>query len=736
MLSFAHPALLWGLLLAALPVLIHLINMLRHKRVEWAAMEFLLASQRRNSRWIRLRELLLLLARVGLIAGIVLLVARPALHSAWLQRLGDGRVHHVILLDDSFSMTDRLDDRSVFDEAVRVVERIGQQASSAGSSQLFTLIRFSKSGHGSVPALPDLQASLVGADFPSRLADITTEIAPTQLAVGPAEALEYAAALAEQNRDEQLVVYIVSDFRRRDWDSTTEWQETCRQINTTGGRLHLVRCADRHRPNLAVTDVSCSRSTVAAGVPVRFDIEVANFSDEVARQVPVQLEVDGKQQRTVVIDEILSGQRRRQQAELQFPAGGSKAIVARIDADAVELDNVRYEALDVPESARVLIVDGSPDGLDGQFIAMALSPGGGVRTGIAPVVEAPSYLATQPVDNFAAIFIANIDSIPADAVAAIERYANAGGGVCFVLGDRTESQFVNEQLYRDGAGVFPAPLNKTADLNRDRVEKVPDIGESNHPLLRAFRGERNSFLQTVSVGRYYELAADRDALGRSGVEIAAAMRNDAPLILDRRFGAGRVVALLTTAAPRWNNWARNPSFVVLILDLESYLASNNGTRQEHQVGQPLKLAVDEREHAARLRVELADGQRQTTLTAQPAGDPHQLVATLEDADRVGFYTVHANSPSGEAETWKLAVNVNPDEGELQLVTNPQLASRLENVDYDVHDSRDIELDSHGMDRSNLSTFVLVALLLLLLAEQALAYSASGHSTAVLNVPRR
>ena len=34
-----------------------------------------------------------------------------------------------------------------------------------------------------------------------------------------------------------------------------------------------------------------------------------------------------------------------------------------------------------------------------------------------------------------------------------------------------------------------------------------------------------------------------------------------PLVVERRFGKGRVVAFLTTAAPTWNNWARvNPSF--------------------------------------------------------------------------------------------------------------------------------------------------------------------------------
>ena len=57
--TFVHPALLWGLLLAGVPVLIHLINM-RHRRVQWAAMEFLLVSQKKNRTWFCSQLLLLL----------------------------------------------------------------------------------------------------------------------------------------------------------------------------------------------------------------------------------------------------------------------------------------------------------------------------------------------------------------------------------------------------------------------------------------------------------------------------------------------------------------------------------------------------------------------------------------------------------------------------------------------------------------------------------------------------
>src|SRR3972149_1271494 len=126
--TFVHPLLLWGLPMVALPVLIHLINMMRHRRIQWAAMEFLLISQKKHRAWILLKQFLLLLLRMLAIAAIVLMVAQPLLHHRWGGLLGGTKTHHVILLDDSFSMSDHWDDTSAFEQGKRVIQRIGAEA--------------------------------------------------------------------------------------------------------------------------------------------------------------------------------------------------------------------------------------------------------------------------------------------------------------------------------------------------------------------------------------------------------------------------------------------------------------------------------------------------------------------------------------------------------------------------------------------------------------------------------
>src|SRR5437762_7258239 len=68
-----------GGVLVSSPIIIHLINRMRFKRVRWAAMEFLLKSQKRNRRRLTIEQLILLALRCLLVLLVVLLVSRADL---------------------------------------------------------------------------------------------------------------------------------------------------------------------------------------------------------------------------------------------------------------------------------------------------------------------------------------------------------------------------------------------------------------------------------------------------------------------------------------------------------------------------------------------------------------------------------------------------------------------------------------------------------------------------------
>src|SRR5881392_499818 len=102
---FLNPAnVVVGGALISSPIIIHLINRMRYKRIRWAAMEFLLKSQKRNRRRLIIEQLILLALRCLLVALAGFLVAR------FIGDLGthpDRDVDHFVVLDDTLSMSDR-----------------------------------------------------------------------------------------------------------------------------------------------------------------------------------------------------------------------------------------------------------------------------------------------------------------------------------------------------------------------------------------------------------------------------------------------------------------------------------------------------------------------------------------------------------------------------------------------------------------------------------------------------
>src|SRR5437588_311876 len=100
---------------AFLPVIIHLLNRKRFRIVPWAAMRFLLAAQKKNTRRLRVEHLLLLLIRVFIVLLILLAMASVTrwAEDLWAQALPDGtilstpgrrRTHRIIVVDGSMSM--------------------------------------------------------------------------------------------------------------------------------------------------------------------------------------------------------------------------------------------------------------------------------------------------------------------------------------------------------------------------------------------------------------------------------------------------------------------------------------------------------------------------------------------------------------------------------------------------------------------------------------------------------
>src|SRR3954470_16068552 len=132
---FLNPyAMLIGGLLVSSPIIIHLINRMRFKRVRWAAMEFLLKSQKRNRRKLIIEQMILLLLRILLVLLAAFLVARFVYGSG----VSRGTTH-VVIVDDTLSLLDkdqiRGRDQFAYSESIEQIKELAKTAAEAPSAQ-------------------------------------------------------------------------------------------------------------------------------------------------------------------------------------------------------------------------------------------------------------------------------------------------------------------------------------------------------------------------------------------------------------------------------------------------------------------------------------------------------------------------------------------------------------------------------------------------------------------------
>src|ERR1051325_6114594 len=102
---FANPLnMAIGGALISSPIIIHLINRMRYKRVRWAAMEFLLKSQKRYRRKLIIEQMILLALRILMVLLVGLLLAR----FVGCENTGSegAQTYHLILIDETLSTTD------------------------------------------------------------------------------------------------------------------------------------------------------------------------------------------------------------------------------------------------------------------------------------------------------------------------------------------------------------------------------------------------------------------------------------------------------------------------------------------------------------------------------------------------------------------------------------------------------------------------------------------------------
>ncbi len=404
---FLNPLLLWGLLAAAVPVAIHLLNRRRHKTIPWAAMQFLLKATRESRGKKNLRHLLILTCRALAIAALAIAAARPIVSS--LIGWGGGSIDTVILLlDRSASMETKPGD-GLNPRRQIVIEKIRDTLKTLGATRLVLI----DSASGKPQEIPS----------PDVLADIAAT-APTDTAADFPTLLTRAAEFLSDTTG-RSEVWLASDLQSSNWQpDDPRWAAARASLAALPQKpaIRVLPLTGPTAPNTAIRILSSRRS----GDEMLFELEILRAADSRGSiTLPLTTHLNGTRTTETL---TLPGQSLRFQKRVTLPVGSSTGSGwLSIPADGNPRDNSTFFAYGPARPVKSIIV--ASEGETADYLTLAAAPPGLGNQTVERVD--PATIASLATSDLATILWAEpLPTGPAYDV--ITRFLTSGGHVIFL----------------------------------------------------------------------------------------------------------------------------------------------------------------------------------------------------------------------------------------------------------------------------------------------------------------
>lgn len=607
--GFFAPWFLAGAVAVGLPFWIHLLRKYRSTPHPFSSLMFFERRTQSSIKHRRLRYLLLLSLRVALLLLIALAFANP-----FVTRTGapaGGRKMLVIAVDNSFSM--RYDDH---------LARAKQQAMSAVS-------QLNSGERGQVLAIGSrvhfLTQPVEDAD---QLKAAIQGIQPSDEQSSYGELARALRTISQTSRI-PLEVHFVSDMQK---SSMPPAFADLRLGMDTNLVFHSV--ADAQDPNWMVESVTAP-AKIYDPKKVRIQAVVAG-SNTPATKRTVSLALDGKVLDTKSVDIPANGRASVEFVSLDSPHGFHKAEIRIDPGDSLREDDKFDFAVERTDPHPVLFLHPAGQDRDELYYRSALESVSEAGFTLEPL--AVEQAGNQSLSKYAFVVLSDVGSMPPGLENSLRAYVSSGGSLLIALGPLSAS------LTHVPVSNETIQGSSYASLSGSRFETVA-AADAEHPTLRrANKLDGVKFYQVIKVDP-----------GQS--HVIARLTNQAPLLLEKQVGEGRVVLFTSTFDNIGNDLPLHASFVPFVEETARYLGGQQDSSTNVAVDSYIELR-SAKERGSAIDVTEPDGTHPLSLKDATTAQTFQVT-------REGFYEIHRANGRQEM------VAVHADRRESDLTPIPQ-----------------------------------------------------------------
>ncbi|MFD2513347.1 BatA domain-containing protein [Pontibacter locisalis] len=617
--AFLYPSFLFALAAVAIPVILHLVQLRRAKKVVFSNVKFIQASKDLTASQRNLKQILILLARVLFITFLVLAFAQPYLPaSESIGASGDSDV--AIVVDNSFSTQSRqaAQDISVLEAAT---DRAKAIINLFPASTSFSLSASDRARHGASVQGEDAAAYLEELDFSSSSFPLLSQ------------------------RKNPSHLFVVSDFQKSTFSS--------RFIGAYDSltQIHIVPIASSGESNVAVDSVYLEDEFVRPASDNVLHIRVLNTGSEAVEDVPVKLFINESQVAALSLD-LPANQVTEAVMNFKLDDGGIKKAYVQIEDFPVDFDN-NYHFVLTPSSG--IKVTEITDLLQSPLQRLYKSE---------PFFEFTSYNAGNidyaEVTNSDVIILNGISNLSPAVATTVANFVKDGGSLIVIPSASAErggysSLFQDLNISANGSGVQQTQNKST--LN------APD---PNNPFFRSIFSEFDPKMKMP--------AAVRSLVWSRASDDILKFRGGSPFLSRFDRGEGQVYLMAAPLDEQYNSLVNHALLVPVMFKM-----AITGYKQEQQLSYSLgsgtiQIPVENAASAKEGVYELSQDSLSFIPEQQVRGGKlyFNVPGTM---DRAGFYTL---SWQGKPVA-TLAFNYGTEESRLDQYSPDELRALVSNA---------------------------------------------------------
>ncbi len=518
--QFVNPGFLWAMLAVSIPILIHLFNFRRFKRVMFTNISLLKNIQIETKNRQRVKNLLILIARCLAIIFLVMAFAQPFIPAS-NQNTDNRRRAVSVYIDNSYSMNATGSSGDLLQTAKN---RARELVKSMRETDRFQILSNDFTGKGQ---------HLLGKDE-ALLAIDEVKLSPIS---------RYMSAVMERQKEAltrasgmRKMAVLISDFQRSTSDISALKPDS--NIQTL-----MVPLKANETQNVAIDSCWFETPFIQLNGANKLMVAIKNYGEQNIENGSISLKLNGKQK---AVSGFNCGKHASATAVLSFTldqAGWQSGELAIVD-NPITFDDKFYIAFESAKSYHILCVNGATESL---FInnVYATEP-------ICSLTNLPEgRIDYQLLSKSDLVILNGCNDMSSGTIDELNKYLNKGGDMMVFPSTKGVDKLNN---------LLSGYQLKYAEKPSDIRTEVDQLNEKSN-LFDGVYEKKSQQDELPLVKKFYTIEAGNS----SGFEPVMKLKNGGWFAIQAKAGKGKIIMLASPLLPDWCGLAQSPYFIPMML---------------------------------------------------------------------------------------------------------------------------------------------------------------------------